>query len=56
MTDGQAGATLIANGASYVGKKGNVEWWKAQDGSWIAKTVVNGDVRLQRLPSNSCNC
>ncbi len=57
MTDGQASATLMSHGAKYVTTKGNVQWWKAQDGSWIGKTVDGrGDVKLQKLPANSCGC
>lgn len=56
MTAGQASATLIAHGARYVTVKGGKEWWKAQDGSWIAKTVVGSEVTLQKLPANACGC
>lgn len=57
MTEAQAAATLHAQGASYKAFKNGVQWFKARDGSWIAKTVAkNGDVTLQRLPAGSCGC
>ena len=57
MTEGQATQTLVAHGARYVTTKGGREWWKSQDGSWIAKTVDwRGVVVLQKLPANACGC
>lgn len=57
MTEGQAASTLIAHGATYVTTKSGVEWWKLQDGGWIAKQVVAaGQVVLKKLPKGSCGC
>lgn len=57
MIEAQAVVTLRSFGAVYRTTKGHVQWWKATDGSWIAKTVDGrGDVKLQRLPANACDC
>lgn len=57
MSEGQAAQTLMAHGAKFVTTKGNVQWWKTADGSWIGKTVDGrGEVKLQRLPAGACNC
>ena len=56
MTDEQATAVLTSNGAKYVTTKQGVQWWKTQDGSWIAKSVQGLDVKLQRLHGNACGC
>ena len=57
MTAGEAASTLIAHSATYVTTKNYVEWWKLQDGGWIAKQVLsNGQVTLKKLPKGSCGC
>ena len=56
MTEAQAQQTLLAHGAQYVTSKGGVEWWKARDGSWIAKQSVSGQVSLKKLGANACGC
>ena len=57
MTEGQAQATLQTLGAQYRATKGAVQWYRAADGTWVAKTVDGrGDVRLQRVAGNACGC
>jgi hypothetical protein len=57
MTAAQASATLSAHGATFVTVKDGVEWWRTQDGSWIAKQAsYGGDVVLKKLPAHACSC
>lgn len=57
MTDGQASAWLISNGATFVKTDAQAQWWKLRDGSWVSKVrLANGLFDLRRHAASSCNC
>lgn len=56
MTDGQASAWLIQNGATYVKSQGHIQWWRLPSGTWISKASLgNGHFELRQHQSCGCN-
>ncbi|TAL42426.1 MAG: hypothetical protein EPN91_08585 [Salinibacterium sp.] len=57
MTEAQASQLCTTYGAEFRATKGNVDWWRLPDGTFLGvKKLGNGLAEVRRVSAEACGC